>query len=157
MPQAPQEKKRVKEWGTGATVRQRKAPQEQSVPTAERMPAPAKKLLFPGDTAGVPTTARSGPCSLSREEARERGGPLTFSSSDTRSSKSAILGCSGPARPGREASREGSRMMESPRGPSEGPARKRRPRGRHVSYGRGWWLGARVLQKSPAALRLCFK
>lgn len=99
VPQAQEEKKRVEEWGTGATVRQTKAPKERSVPTAERMPAQAKELLFPGDTARVPTAARSGPCSLSREEARERGGPLTFSSSDTRSSKSAILGCSGPTPP----------------------------------------------------------
>lgn len=29
------EEKRLEEWGTGATVRQRKAPQEGSVPTAE--------------------------------------------------------------------------------------------------------------------------
>lgn len=101
------------------------------------MPAQAEKLPSPGGTAGVPTAVRSGLPSLSREEARERGEPLTFSSSDTRSSKSAILGCSGPARPWREGGREESRMMESQRGPSEAPARKRRARERHVSYGRG--------------------
>lgn len=108
----------------------------------ERMPAKAKTLLSSGGTAGVPTAAGSGPRSLSREEVGERGGPLTFSSSDTRSSKSAILGCSGPARPWREAGREGGRMMESQRRPSEGSARKRRPLGRHVSYGRGSWARA---------------
>lgn len=108
----------------------------------ERMPAKAKKLLSSGGTAGVPTAAGSGPRSPSREEVRERGGPLTFSSSDTRSSKSAILGCCGPARPWREAGREGGRMMESQRRPSEGSARKRRPLGRHVSYGRGSWARA---------------
>lgn len=74
---------------------------------------------------------------------QERGEPLTFSSSDTRSSKSAILGCSGPARPWRERGWEESRVMESQRGASEGPARKRRPRERHVSYGRGdGWASA---------------
>lgn len=35
VPQAPEGKKRVEEWGTGATMSQRKAPQEESVPTAE--------------------------------------------------------------------------------------------------------------------------
>lgn len=148
MLQAQEEKKRVEEWGTGATVRQTKAPKERSVPTAELMPVQAKKLLFSEDTARVPTAARSGPRSLSREEARERGGPLTFSSSDTRSSKSAILGCSGPARPQREAGREGSSVMESPRGLSEGPARKRRPRGRHVSFGLGGGSERRPSAKS---------
>ncbi|KAM9691058.1 suppressor of tumorigenicity 7 protein-like isoform 7-T7 [Dama dama] len=39
-------------------------------------------------------------------------------------------------------------MMESQRGPSEGPARKRRPRERHVSYGRGYGPGARRPRKS---------
>lgn len=131
--------KRVEEWGTGATVRQRKAPKRAAKrpDCGERTPARTEKLPSPGGTAGVPTAVRSGLPTLSREEARERGEPLTFSSSDTRSSKSAILGCSGPARPWREGGWEESRVMESQRGPSEGPARKRRPRERHVSYGRG--------------------
>lgn len=71
MPQAQEEKKRVEEWGTGATVRQTKAPKERSVPTVERMPAQAKKLLFPGDTARVPTAARSAPVPC-RERRQER-------------------------------------------------------------------------------------
>lgn len=74
---------------------------------------------------------------VSGAKAKGQRFPFTFSSSDTRSSKSAILGCSGPARPWREGGWEESRVMESQRGPSEGPARKRRPRERHVSYGRG--------------------
>lgn len=40
--------------------------------------------------------------------------------------------------------------MESPRGPSEGPARKCRPRGRHVSYWRGCGFRAPALGESVA-------
>lgn len=42
--------------------------------------------------------------------------------------------------------------MESPQGPLEGPARKRRPRARHVSYGRGCWLWASTPQEVGFAL-----
>lgn len=72
------------------------------------MPAPGNDLLFPGDTARLPAAAGSDPSDPSGEEVKGRGGPLTFSSSDTRSSKSAILAAL--AQPGdrREAGREGS-------------------------------------------------
>lgn len=136
------EEKRLEEWGTGATVRQRKAPQEGSVPTAESICQHRPRGFFLlGAQPGFPRQPGRGavPCRGSRWE---KGGPLTFSSSDTRSSKSAILGCSGWAGAWREAGREGSRVMESQRKPSEGPARKRWPRGRHVSYGRGDGFGA---------------
>lgn len=57
-------------------------------------------FCLPGGLPGLPAAAGPGPRPLARAEGRERGAPLTFSSSDTRSSKSAILGCSGPARRG---------------------------------------------------------
>nr|XP_037854016.1 suppressor of tumorigenicity 7 protein-like isoform X3 [Chlorocebus sabaeus] len=69
-----------------------------------------KEASFSWGHCEAPNAAGPSPSSLSGEEVGERGGPLTFSSSDTRSSKSAILGCSGPARlwalgrPGRKPS-----------------------------------------------------
>lgn len=93
------------------------------------MPAPGNNLLFPGDTAKFPTAADSDPWAPSGEEVKERGGPLTFSSSDTRSSKSAILAAlaqpGGPARgrPGRKLSggiTEGAVGRTRPEAPAKG-------------------------------------
>ncbi|KAK2495354.1 hypothetical protein MC885_007705 [Smutsia gigantea] len=68
----PRRKGRVEEWGTGATVRQRKAPPEGNVPAAESTPLPAKKLLFPDDIARAPPAACRAPVPCRRKSSRRQ-------------------------------------------------------------------------------------
>lgn len=115
---------------------QGKDPQEKNVPTAEAYAVRSTKLLSPGDLHKVPTAAGSGPWSLPREDEGERRTPyLLFIRHPIL--EVGHLGLLWPS-PVRARGRPGRKLGDGiARGPSEGPARKRRPRARRVSHGRG--------------------
>lgn len=118
------------------------------------MPARAKKLLSAGVLPRVPAAARPQlPVAGGGES--ERGAPLTFSSSDTRSSKSAILAAL--AQPGpraRQAGKEaegwkprGGAVAETRPGRRKGPPGNAEPEGAMSVTGAG----------APESRLLCLK